>query len=273
MYYPRIMSTEKMNAADVTLACQMESNFINGFRALASINDAKFTECDGIAEFFSGYGISWLNCVLKADGEDLAVHEKVKRVLQKYDAGCPMVWHVGALTTSPESLKSVLAKHQVRSSGHSPGMVLRKSGNVENRHVENFVVRELCRADDVQDWLRPFVEAFYLNEFVSEHFELYIRSRLGQSSRDHWFVGYLNNVPVSAASTFNDSGVSMIYNVSTIDSFRNRGYGRKVMEHVINHAMVTFGDPVGLYASELGLLLYHDLGFETVYYIEEFSFP
>jgi GNAT superfamily N-acetyltransferase len=262
-----------MKATFSQLACKMERNFINGFKSLAGINDARFTDSEGISEFFSGYGVSWLNCVFKADGEDPSIDSKVQAVLEKYDSQCPMVWHVGALTPASELVKAVLQKYHLRLSALSPGMVLNTLSLSRDIGHDEFAVRALCVGDNVRDWLAPFASAFCLNESIARHFEIFILSKLGTSIHDHWFIGYVDGIPVSAASYFNDSGITMIYNVSTIEAFRNRGYGRRLMEYMIQHASEHFDDPIGLYASDLGFLLYESLGFEEVYFIEEFSFP
>ena len=253
----------------------METNFINGFKLIAGINDSRFTESALLAEFYSGYGTSWLNCVFRADGTDSSIESLTQNVLSKYDSARPMVWHVGALTKAPEKVKDLLKSHQAVPVGSAPGMVLSTNDAraFKTPDTASLVIRNVATRTEISDWINTFSSSFDLPEHVANHFETFIQRRLGHSSNDFWFVGYVDEVPISSAYYLNDSGVSMIYNVCTLETFRKKGYGRSMMAHVIAHASERFTTPIGLYASEMGYSMYEALGFKRIYEIEEFTYP
>lgn len=80
------------------------------------------------------------------------------------------------------------------------------------------------------------------------------------SANHRLWLGYVGDTPVATAALFDDAGLSMIKNVSTLPGFRRRGFGRAMSAHAANMARHT---PM-LDADPAAVPLYRSLGFDDV---------
>jgi len=259
-------------AANEDLACRMERNYITQFRLLSSIDGATFTENDVVTEFVSGYNTSWMNGVVKTDGNHAQLRELISETLRKYAKRCPMLWRVGALTNEPQLVRETLIENGLLFEGVDSGMVLDRGLFSDSKALPEFTAHSVNKQEKVHDWLIPFADAYSLADDAIDHFRRFMLSRVEQSKIEGWFTGYLNDLPVSSAYYLTDNEVTMIYAVGTLSNFRKRGYGRRIVEAAINHAWQYSSCPIALYASEMGHSLYRDMGFVDVCGLENYLF-
>jgi GNAT superfamily N-acetyltransferase len=247
----------------------MERNYINGFRLLSGINGTIFSEDEDTAEFWSGYSAAWINGVFRTNGSAKNLTEIVARTLRKNPA-VPMLWRVGVLTSEAERVGEALRSRGLRDAGKVPALALLPGQLVSSNQPAEMRVKVVSTHNEVIDWLEPYCNCFDLNDSIRNHFEQFIKGRLGSSQTEAWFVGYVDNNPVCCAYYLTTSEITVIYNVATLSEFRNLGYGRSLVEAAIKHAWQNSAYPIALYSSEMGLSVYRKIGFKDVYRLGEF---
>jgi len=75
------------------------------------------------------------------------------------------------------------------------------------------------------------------------------------------FLGYADGRPVSTASLYLDGEVGHIFDVSTPDALRGRGFGTAMMRAVLENARRAGARRAGLHASQEGIGVYRRTGF------------
>jgi GNAT superfamily N-acetyltransferase len=260
------------NTRNKIIAQTMERNYINGFQQLSGINGATFHADDTIAEFISGYDVAWMNNVFRIDGNAKGLSQLISDTLSRYtDKHLPMVWRVGALTDQPQRVIKLLRNKGFDFAGSSTAMILETKTGLNSPALPELRIELVNKEAQVRDWLIPFTHAFGLGAPIANHFEQWIHRRLGLTSAEMWFVGYVDNEPACTASYFVDSEITVIYNVATMTHFRGRGYGRRIVEFAIKHATNNSDFPVALYATEMGYPLYKSMGFVDVFKMKNFE--
>ncbi len=239
---------------------------------ISGFNGSVFHEDASIAELKSGFKLAWMNNVFRIDGDSSSLEQLISQTLKKYsDEQCPMVWRVGALTTRPERVKKLLEANGLVFSGAAGAMILEKQNRRGSQSLPEFQIERVESGQQIDDWLKPFSQAFDLTPPIIDHFEVCIDRQLGRNPGEAWLIGYVDGTPVSSASYLLDSDVFVIYNVATLPNFRGRGYARRMVETVIEHAS-KFGDvPIALYSTEMGRPLYESMGFVDLYEMEDYT--
>jgi hypothetical protein len=80
---------------------------------------------------------------------------------------------------------------------------------------------------------------------------------------DGWahFVGYVDDRPVAAGSSYTGDRLVRVENIATLEAVRGRGFGLAITAATI---AVTPDKPAVLVASDLGRPIYERLGFEAI---------
>lgn len=254
------------------IAVSMERNFIAGFRLLGGIGKAVFRENESIVELWSGYKVSWMNGVFRVDGGSQNLAAEVSGALSRFSE-IPFQWRIGVLTPHASLVQKELISSGFKPAGSSPGLFLPDAGCLtKSAKLSELEVRMVRSFEEVNDWLLPYSSGFEVPADVTSHFEDYIKQRLGISSCESWFVGYLNGRPVTSAYTLTDSGITMLYNVATVPEFRRLGCAGLTVASAIESAWRKFNLPIGLYSSDSGLSLYRRMGFKYVYDLDSYRF-
>ena len=80
------------------------------------------------------------------------------------------------------------------------------------------------------------------------------------------FTGYLaepDGVPVATGLAAQEGDWVCIFNITTLPEYRQRGYGRAIMDKILVDAYAADTRGALLHSSPLGLNLYRSMGFET----------
>ena len=79
------------------------------------------------------------------------------------------------------------------------------------------------------------------------------------------WVGYYQNIPVCTVATVESADVTGLYNLATLNQFRERGFAEAMFHHALRE---TWGSgptkPVVLQSTRQGLRMYERLGFRSV---------
>jgi hypothetical protein len=78
------------------------------------------------------------------------------------------------------------------------------------------------------------------------------------------YVGYARGRPVVTGLGFRTGSTIGVYNISTVEGSRGRGYGAAMTGRVVADGVADGCDVAILQASEMGFPIYERLGFRTV---------
>jgi N-acetylglutamate synthase len=253
------------------LAQQAETCFVNGARNYDHIFGSRFFEDEQVACYVSQYPVAWMNTVFKVSGSPSK--ELIRRTSKIFkDQSLPMTWYVGALTSEPELVSTILEEEGLKPSGTSVCMVLDHDKFSRSTTIPDLKIEKLCKEEMIKDWLTSFEISFEVPPNLLRHFDQHIRNRLGRLDDEVWFVAYLDGAPVSSLSYHLNNGLIMLYSVTTLPAFRLRGYAKQLMEVAIDHALHREKLPIALYASPMGLPVYKSMGFQEVYNWDHFTY-
>jgi GNAT superfamily N-acetyltransferase len=257
----------------IELARRTERNFINSFKGAHGIGSAVFSTTDTVTRFTTGYQIAWMNCVLTFNASDKTMNGEIAAIVSDYQKlQCPSYWFVGVLTGRADRVKEALASQGLSHTGNYIGMALDPEEFSPSRSIPQLRIEQVEGARKRRHWLKPFSIAFGAPQIVEKHFDHYGHRHLGDSSREVWFVAYLDDEPVSTAAYMIDSGVIMVHSVTTLPEFRRRGYASMVMETAMAHALKRSRLPFALFSSPMGAEVYKKMGFVETYKLSHFLF-
>lgn len=85
-------------------------------------------------------------------------------------------------------------------------------------------------------------------------------------------VGYVEDRPVSTATTFSTEDEFYLALVATLPDYRNRGYARAVIRHSLEQAAQRYGKKrTALHATPIGIPLYQEMGYQPTAYFGTYS--
>lgn len=85
------------------------------------------------------------------------------------------------------------------------------------------------------------------------------------------FLAFLDEAPVASGLLYDSDNVVGIHMVGTLPTYRCRGIARTLMTSLLNDALTSGATHATLQASDLGLPLYENLGFEKQFVITNHS--
>jgi len=270
---------------DGELAKQIECNYINEYRPMDGHMGFAINEDIVLTEVSSSFLTTWFNGVLRADGSSPALPERMKQTIAKWANKAMMSWRVGVLTNEAEKVKKLLLSCAPAQINRVKAMALRKPIASQSRSGvsgsgfsgsgfsgdDNFRIEIVDNAKRLAEFMVPFNDPYCPTREVADFVELHFRNML-DSEKQTLLLGYLKEKPVSCAYYFVDSGVAMINGVSTLMQFRNRGFGRRIMEATIDDIFSKHSIPISLYARDMAVSMYEKIGFTEVYKREDYVF-
>ncbi len=187
--------------------------------------------------------------------------------------GRPFSWWVSPADT-PAGLGSTLARL---------GLEVAESETVMSADIARVLPEPLpdkldVRRAETSAQLREFAAINAANwsppdEDVLHFYETAAPELLGGESPLRFFVAYLQGVAVAAAEVTIAAGIAGIYNVSTLEYWRGRGYAGALLRHMLVGARLEGALHAGLQAAPGAVAVYQRLGFESVGEVTEYKPP
>ena len=133
------------------------------------------------------------------------------------------------------------------------------------------VVKEVTDLGAMSEWCRVLCAGFEMPDFVGEAF-LDMAKRLGLAANLPFrhYTGYLEGEPVAASSLFLGGGAAGIYNVVTLPRVRRRCIGSAMTFTPLHEASISRYQVAILHSSEMGAIVYRNLGFQEYCKIGQF---
>lgn len=123
------------------------------------------------------------------------------------------------------------------------------------------------------DFINVFVSVFDVDERSDiKNFYSSLSSKILASRKMKFCVGYINNAPAAIGCIYtHNSDMSYIYSLIVTPAMQKQGYGRAMMEHLLNYINAANIKSCSLYSSTQGRNLYQNLGFSSIGDIEVYK--
>ncbi len=254
---------------------------------IAAIEDNQFSMIAACrkwpqAEVYNGDDIKWVmtcvpfplfNSVFRARLAAPRVDSVIQSIVTCAEARhVPVLWWIGP-QTQPTDLGMHLEAHRFTHEGRVPGMAIDLMTLQENRTVmPGFSVRRVGDVETLKTLCQVLINGFGMPDFVTDAYFDFV-SHVGfsaDSSTALLYIGWLNGQPVATSMAIFAAGVAGIYSVATLPEARCRGIGARITLAPLCEARA-MGYRVGiLQASEMGVSVYHRLGFQEYCQLDQY---
>ncbi len=174
----------------------------------------------------------------------------------------PMFWVVDS-SYSSDFISSIKARGW---KGGPTSVWARDLQTLEEQHTnpEGVSVERVDNSESLDQWIRVFVSGYGgIPEQVFDHTrELLQKHGFVDHPAVHYYLGRLNGEPVTTTLLFLSGGVAGIYNTATLPQARRHGIASAVTHAALLGARTRGYQIATLQATELGVNVYRNLGFE-----------
>lgn len=249
-----------LNAPAIIAA--LEANLEEGYIRLGQALGAEFHHEPDAIWFVTGMPLQVPNGVVRFRATPERASERIDALLGEYATRhAPSCWLL-----NPSTMPSNLAEQlQARGffSEFAPGMAA-------DLHTVDFDVpppaglkiRLVADESAMADWLRVLVVgSSFPTEIERVLFDLLERLGFHVNPTVRFFLGTLNDQPVSTSMLFLGGGIAGIYCVTTVPGVRQRGIGTALTLAAMREGLAGGYHVAGLQSSEMGLRAYQRLGF------------
>jgi GNAT superfamily N-acetyltransferase len=142
-----------------------------------------------------------------------------------------------------------------------PGMAMHPVPAEPPPDAPGFEIRQASDATGIEDHIRTAAVGFEMAEDLIR--AIVVPALLGRDDVAV-YVGYADGEPVATGLGFRTGSTIGVYNISTVESSRGRGFGAAMTRRVIADGLAAGCDVAILQSSEMGFPIYERLGFRTV---------
>ena len=143
-----------------------------------------------------------------------------------------------------------------------PGMALHPLPPVGGTAVAaGHEIRPVTDAQGMEDHRRTAAAGF---EMPLEWLETVMTQAVSENPAVAVYVGYTDGLPVTTGLGMRTGRTIGVYNISTVESARRKGYGAAMTARIVDDGAAAGCDVAILQASEMGYPIYERLGFRTV---------
>ena len=199
----------------------------------------------------------WPDCIFRANFENLNIKKEIINVGDLIRKGkAPNGWTVGPLT-QPKNLGIKLEKYGFSNVYHQAGMAIElKALEKTDINENNLIIEKVEDEKSLILWSRVVSEVFNLKIDFDHLKFLYLQAEI------HFYLGIFEEEPVSTLLLYISSGVAGLHAVSTLNKYRNRGFGLAISRSALIDAYNMRYHIGVLQASSLGERVYRKLGFQ-----------
>ena len=145
--------------------------------------------------------------------------------------------------------------------GPLPGMALVPIPDWDPPSVEGLDIRPVADAAGLEDHIVTAAAGFGMPEAMLRSI---VALDLWRKPGRTVYVGYVDGEPVTTGLGARTGRTIGVYNISTIESARKRGYGEAMTARVAADGLAAGCDVATLQASDMGRPIYERLGYRTV---------
>lgn len=240
----------------------LEANLEEGYIRLGQALGAEFHHEPDALWFVTDIPLQVPNGVVRFRAIPEEASERIDVLLGEYaKRHAPSCWLLNP-STMPANLAERLQRHGFFSE-FAPGMAA-------DLHATDFSVllpaslnvQLVANESAMADWLRVLViGSAFLPDIERVLFDLLKRLGFHPNPTVRFFLGTLNDQPVSTSMLFLGGGIAGIYCVTTVPAARQRGIGTALTLAAMREGLADGYHIAGLQSSEMGLPIYQRLGF------------
>jgi hypothetical protein len=224
---------------------------------------------NGVYGWVTNIDCEYLNGVISANIKDDLVYSNVKEVISFFKSkNVPWVWNVTPIC-QPSNLEEVLVDNKFKLISEYQALWYDLNKYTPNFSFEKYDIREVLDDNALNDWNIPLDEGFGADadnkSSENNFFKLIAKIPYGNNNSFHHYVAYKDNKPVACATLSVSKYGARIDNVATCNDYLRQGYAKAITLFAMNAAKKMNCKMVCLEASDVGLLLYLNIGFEVVY--------
>lgn len=207
------------------------------------------------------------NYVLLAHFTKKNIKKRIRDVLNYFDQPSLPLWWWWSESDTPAGLDVLLQEE---------GLILRATTFGMYARIKKFPLSSSLSIKRVLSFkqLKDFSSIIEITEECPHIFDLFYRhippSFYQEGTPYEFYVGYLEKTPVTAGVAFFHTGVMGIYYLSTLPSYRKKGYASALIQVLLNKAYERKAFLSTLQATEEGYSLYTQLGFTPCCQFKEF---
>jgi ribosomal protein S18 acetylase RimI-like enzyme len=220
----------------------------------------------------SGLASDTFNLVCRARMERERALEEARKVIAYFrEVGRPFTWWIGP-GDKPANLGEILSAAGLERVESELAMAADLSRLSASGKLPGLRIERVRTADQLADFARVIGGTQDTPDLdVARFYELAAPVLLTGESPVWLYVGYLDEVPVATAEVTVAGGVAGLYNISTLPSYRRRGFGTAMtLRPLLDARAVGVGTAV-LQASSEGARIYARVGFEIFGQITEYK--
>jgi GrpB-like predicted nucleotidyltransferase (UPF0157 family)/GNAT superfamily N-acetyltransferase len=211
------------------------------------------------------------NYILSARFKNSNVDDRVAKVIKIFEqSSLPYSWWVGPLDT-PEILSDVLLSHGLVFKEENIGMYLYLDDFIPLEQKHGLIFQKINSLSQLKDFAQVIVN---IGGNSAAFDKIYSKIPLILYQDDTCFemhLGYLNGIPIVTGNLVLHANVGGIYYVATIPDQRKKGYGKAMVEYLIQRAKKRGYHLATLQASQEGKGLYQRIGFKECCIFKEYS--
>lgn len=258
--------------SDIQLA--MEKNLAEHACHLhRQVTTASVKETDDLVIADSGLEDDTFNIVAAARFTPATAATRVAETVQSLaSTSRPFSWWVGP-TSTPGNLSEYLEASCLEASETETGMWKDLRGSLPEAHVDDLDIRVVRTPAQLAEYATVLSANWNPPAATVQHFYAEAADfALAPSALARFLVGYVNGRVVCSAEVFLHAGVAGIYNISTLETERRRGYGGAITLATLHTAREAGYETAVLQASEDGEPVYRRLGFTDCGRFAEYAY-
>jgi ribosomal protein S18 acetylase RimI-like enzyme len=165
---------------------------------------------------------------------------------------------VNRLPENAESYYEITRQNGLREIFSWTGMALEKAAFISRANQDtDLSVMKVSGPDQVNYWMDIVNTAL----FNSKSLSVEITTVLSNMNGMELYLGFVSDVPVCTALSFQQDEVAGLYMIATLPEYRGKGYGTIVTVSAIENCFGAGADTIILHASGMGEKIYRKLGF------------
>ena len=144
-----------------------------------------------------------------------------------------------------------------------------KDIHVKQNKIEGFIIKKVESKKEMKQFSQVLSSIFGESQeatFVKEHYDLVAEDKLYNKSFMKFYIGTYNGIPVSTGTLFFTENSIGIYDISTNEKYRGKGFGSGIFDYLLEEIKYEKREYCVLQASEDGAGIYKSRGFH-----EDFS--
>ncbi len=247
------------------LLAATEANYCAYFQHFGSLPTAEYHE-DAQFTWFFGHGAPGniiLQTRLTAEGLDAQIAAMLTTL---QDHLTQAEWLILPSCRPPELAARLLAQGLQRQEPRPVMIAMLDEIALDERLPSPLVIRRVSDIAMMQDWHTASMAGFEVSPAAAQpYYDAYAAQGFAEDAPLQHYVGYLGTVPVTSSTLLLAGGMAGLYDVSTIPSARQQGYGRSITLAGLRAAQQRGYHVAVLQASPAGYHLYQRLGFTTCY--------